>query len=249
MPWPNDDLTTDSLDSAADRPSRTHFLRLTQIVKAVLGARGDASGIAPLGVDRKVPNPNLPLDVAWGVPQLQADRVMRTRNLPIRPSGVAPLDGDGQVPVANLPRGDAGGIAPLDGDGQVPVANLPRGDAGGIAPLDASRKVPAANLDVPSIRIHGDSGIDIGGIQARWGFVDAIPGPIGWVNVDVQFTPPLTAPRRTVLLTYTATTTNSNYRNYIATLIPPESGSDPLEEMRVRIGTARGLHWMVIGAS
>ena len=81
MPWPADDLSTDGVDSGADKPPRAEFFKLFQRVKAIVAARGTADGIASLDSRRRVPDAELGRAVA---------------------GGVASLDGSGRVPAAQL---------------------------------------------------------------------------------------------------------------------------------------------------
>ena len=82
MPWPADDLSTEGVDSGADKPPRAEFFKLFQRVKAVIAGRGTAEGIASLDARRRVPDAELGRGIA---------------------AGVAALDGQGRVPQAQLP--------------------------------------------------------------------------------------------------------------------------------------------------
>ena len=82
MPWPVDDLSTADVDSGADTPPRAEFFKLFQRVKAIIGGRSTADGIASLDANRRVPDAELGRGVA---------------------GGVASLDGQGRVPQAQLP--------------------------------------------------------------------------------------------------------------------------------------------------
>lgn len=88
MSWPTDNISTASVDSQADRPDRRAFLNLFRAVKAVIGAKGRANGLAELDGNRKI-----------FVDQLRRNEA----------GGVAPLNSDRKVPVANLP-GDIAGV-------------------------------------------------------------------------------------------------------------------------------------------
>lgn len=127
MPWPNDALSTESLDSNTDKPSRTLFLTLVNTVKSMIAGRGRPNGVAPLDGDGRVPTTNLPRGLA---------------------DGVAPLNEQRQVPGENLPLGIAGGGATLDANGKVELSQLPvaTNTARGIVALDDLGKVKAVDV-------------------------------------------------------------------------------------------------------
>ncbi|WP_420011044.1 hypothetical protein [Tateyamaria sp.] len=91
MTWPIDDLSTDSLDSQNDRPSRREFFKIFQRVKSMIRARGRPGGVASLRDDGKVPVAQLPgealQNTALGVP-----------------NGAASLNANGDVPLGQIPE-------------------------------------------------------------------------------------------------------------------------------------------------
>jgi hypothetical protein len=131
-----------------------------------LVTKGIPGGVAPLGMDGKVPSSFLPTSGGSGIPVAEKGAA----------GGVAPLDNTSKVPLTYLPayptlsslnaistaeKGANNGVAPLDGTGKVSSTFLPAyptlssldgipialiGVNNGLAPLDGTGKVPAGFL-------------------------------------------------------------------------------------------------------
>ncbi|MEJ1353082.1 MAG: hypothetical protein RPU13_13815 [Candidatus Sedimenticola sp. (ex Thyasira tokunagai)] len=87
MAWPNDNLDTTEFDQGTDSPglARAMLYALINIVKSIIGARGQADGVADLDAEGKLPNGRIRIGEA---------------------GGVAGLDGGGKVPSVQLPAMD-----------------------------------------------------------------------------------------------------------------------------------------------
>ncbi len=104
MPWPVDNISTGNVDAETDTVTRTDFLNLFRVVKALIAGRGTASGVASLDANGKVPDAQIGRGAA---------------------DGVASLGSGSKVPVVQLPAGTADGVAGLDANAKVPKAQLP----------------------------------------------------------------------------------------------------------------------------
>lgn len=82
MTWPTDDIETTDLDAATDTPPRPMFKRIADRLQSVIGARGQANGVASL-------------DAAGHVPDAQLGGVNAA-------GGLARLDSTNRIPTARL---------------------------------------------------------------------------------------------------------------------------------------------------
>ena len=106
MPWPQDDLVTDDLDSGSDRPPRAEFFKLFQRVKTIIAARGEVNGIPILDSRGRIPATQVGRGVAGGVASLGSDGMVPASQLP---PAQTPAQ---QVPPGTLAMWAGGNAAP-----------------------------------------------------------------------------------------------------------------------------------------
>lgn len=117
MTWPTDDIETTDLDAATDTPPRPMFKRIADRLQSVIGARGQANGVAALDADGHVPDAQLGgVNVASGLARLDS-----TNHLPSAHLRVATESVRGGVELASA----AEAAALSRTDRAVSPANLP----------------------------------------------------------------------------------------------------------------------------
>lgn len=134
MTWPTSvTFGTTHTDQGTDSPAsaRADLNLALQALAAIIGARGQADGVASLGSTGLVPAAQLTYNVAGAPPKLET------------------ISGSPRVPAAYLPRSLANGVASLDATGRVPVSELPAG-AFGPATFVKFNTNGAGNWPVPS---------------------------------------------------------------------------------------------------
>lgn len=91
MPWPTDSLDKTHLDEGADNPAlaRPMLAAAIDALKAVIGMRGAAGGVAGLDAAGRVPDAQLGRGEARGVAELGADARVPSAQLPSASTGKA----------------------------------------------------------------------------------------------------------------------------------------------------------------
>ena len=199
MTWSAADLSTDALDAGTDTPPRAQFLRLFQIVKALLAARGTAGGVAGLDTSGYVPDAQTGRAAANGTAPLDANALLPRLHLPAASSAAAgALRLATAAETAALTRGElavspaelgavlrdrllgfavfesftaAGTFTPPAGVTRVYGIVFAAGGGGGGGHARSLRPLPKAPLR-PVRRTGGSGGL--GGLSA--GFATVVPG-------------------------------------------------------------------------
>lgn len=82
MTWPTADIETTDLDAATDTPPRPMFKRIADRLQSVIGARGQADGVASLDADGHVPDAQLGgVNAAGGLARLDSTNRIPTARL------------------------------------------------------------------------------------------------------------------------------------------------------------------------